>query len=183
MKIFKTISHCLLVFWVSLLMIGITGCGEDDDNEWVGTWTFESVDGESIELLYSDISESITLLYAEELEFSETDLELTWTATHNYTFDSDGMWEAGLTMKFEAKGEGSDFSRQGSIRITGTYAISDTNYTMTPMELEVTGVFKDLGLEAALFDTSDEDTGTWSRKGNTLTVKSDDGSVIVMKKR
>ncbi len=182
MKIFKTVARCLLVFWISLLMIGIAGCGEDDDNEWVGTWTLESTDGESIEHLLST-DDSIKQILAEEYGFSETDLDLSVTGTAEWTFHSDGMAEGVSTMKFEAKGEGFDFSRQGSIRITGTYSISGTNYTMTFMEMEVTGIFKDLGLEAEQFDTSDKDTGTWSRKGNTLTLNSDDGSVIVMKKR
>ena len=147
MKIFKTIACCFSVFWISLLMIGITGCGEDDDNEWDGTWTLESVDGESIEQVLSADGESIKQIlikqiFAEEHEFSETDLDLSMTATIEWTFDSDGVVEGVYTMKFEAKGEGSDFSREGSMRITGTYFISGTNYTMTFMEVEITGVLK-----------------------------------------
>ncbi len=174
-KIFKTMTRCLLVFvslWISLLMIGITGCGEDDDNEWVGTWTLESIGGESVEQVL-----------AEESEFNETDLDFSMTATYEITFDNDGVMEVEHTMKFEAKGEGLVFSGEGLMRMTGTYSISGPNYTITPMEIEVTGAFKDLGLEEESVGPSDEDTGTWSRKGNTLTLNSDDGSVIVLKKR
>ena len=177
MKIFKNVTRYLLVFislWISLLMIGITGCGEDDnnedennDNEWVGTWTLESIDDENLEQIF-----------AEEYEFGETDLDSSMDLTYELTFDNDGMMEIEHTVKFEAKGEGLDFSGEGSIRMTGTYAISGPNYTITPMEIEATGILKEESTGSL-----DEDTGTWSRKGDTLTLNSDDGSVIVLKKK
>ena len=44
------------VWFVSLcavLTIGIIGCGgddnEDDDSEWVGTWSLETVDGKNVQ--------------------------------------------------------------------------------------------------------------------------------------
>ena len=182
MKILKTGTRCLLVFislWISLLMIGITGCGGDDnnegeanDNEWVGTWTLESIDGENLEQIF-----------AEEFEFNETDLDASTDLTYELTFDNDGMMEIEYTVKFEAKGEGLNFSGEGTMKMTGTYAISGSNYTITPMNVEVTGVFKDLGLEEESDGSLDEDTGTWSRTGDTLTLNSDEGSVIVLKKR
>ena len=44
-------SSLWLVSLFAVLIIGIIGCGggEDDDNEWEGTWAMESVDGESFE--------------------------------------------------------------------------------------------------------------------------------------
>ncbi len=175
MKTFKPESHIMLVFvslWISLLMIGITGCGEDDDNEWVGTWTLETVDGQSIEQMF-----------VEDPAFFEAEIDYSISATGEWTFHSDGMMEAEITMKYEAKGEDIDFSEGGSIRMTGTYSISGSNYTIMPMKIEGTGDFKDLGLEEESVDPSDADTGTWSRKGNTLTLNSDDGVVIVFKKK
>ena len=58
----------------------------------------------------------------------------------------------------------------------GTYTLSGSNYTLTPTELEGTGFFEG---ETTVFG-SDEDTGTWSRSGNTLTLNDDDGSTLVV---
>ena len=82
-------------------------------------------------------------------------------------------------MKFEAKEEGLELSRQGSMKMTGTYTLSGSNYTLTPIEVEGTGIFKE---DVEPIGATDEDTGTWSRKGNTLTLNSDDGTGIFFNK-
>lgn len=172
MKMFKPVTRCPLVFvslGISLLMIGITGCGEDDDNEWIGTWRLETVDDLSLEQSIAD-------------DFGDF---VTVTGTSDWRFYSDGRMEVEFNVKIVVKERDlADLSGAGSMRMTGTYSLSGSNYTLTPIELiDATGVFRDLGLEEESLDPSDEDTGTWSRKGNTLTLYSDDGTVRVYKKR
>ena len=157
-------SFLWLVSLCAVLIIGIIGCGgdEDDDNEWVGTWAMETVDGESFEQAF----------------FGEEGVNAS-IVTNSWTFDNDGTMEMEFAMKFEVKEEGLELSGQGSMKMTGTYSLSDSNYTLTHIEVEGTGIFK----EDPPFGPTDEDTGTWSRKGNTLTLISDDGTTIVFKKK
>ena len=155
-----------LVIIYAVLIIGIIGCGgDDDDNEWVGTWAMETVDGESLE---QD--------FAEDFGDAEIDFDIT---ANEWTFNNDGTMEAEFGMKFEVKEQGLAFSGEGSMKITGTYSLSGSNYTLTPTEVEGTGL---LAGEVEPVGLTDEDTGTWSRSGNTLTLNSDDGSTIGFKK-
>ena len=145
-----------------VLIIGNIGCGGDEDeNEWVGTWALESVDGVSFEERFAEVGVSATII------------------TNNWTFNSDGTMEAEIAIKFEAKEEGLELSGQGSTKMTGTYSLSGSNYTLTPIEVEGTGIFKE---DVEPIGATDEDTGTWSRKGNTLTLNSDDGTGIFFNK-
>ena len=87
---------------------------------------------------------------------------------------SDGTLDAEISIKIEATEGGiRNCSVTSSIKITGTYSLSGSNYTLT-MEGEETGFF---------WRYTEEDTGTWSRKGSTLTLNSDDGETIVFKKK
>ena len=161
-------SFLWLVTLCVILVIGMVGCGGDDDeNEWVGTWEMESVDGQNVEQSF-----------AEGFGDAETDLSIT---ANDWTFDSDGMMEVEFGMKFEVKEGGFELSGEGSIKIMGTYTLSGSNYTLTPTELEGTGFFE--GEETISFGDADEDTGTWSRSGSTLTLNNDDGSTLVLKKK
>ena len=155
--------HLTLVsLWISLLMIGLTGCGEDEENEWVGTWTLETINGQSFEQTLAEVFE---------------DSEIDFSVTATYKFDSDGVME--MDIEIEAEGEG--VSVEGSVRTIGTYSLSGSNYTFTPIEIiEATGVFKD---RVELLGSTEEDTGTWSRKGNTLTLTSNNGEVVGLKKK
>ena len=159
-------SFLWLVSLCAVLTIGVTGCGgDDDDNEWVGTWELDTIDGASVEQ---------TLSEGEELgiDFSIT--------ANEWTFNDDGTMEAEFGMKFEVKEEGLEFSGQGSTKMMGTYSLSGSTYTLTPTEVEGTGFFEG---EVEPIGPTDENTGTWSRAGNTLTLTSDDGEVIVLKKK
>ena len=156
----------LVSIW-AVLTIGIIGCGgDDDDNEWVGTWAIETIDGQSFEQGFAE-------------EFGDA-IELSITA-NEWTFDSDGTMEMELGMKLEVKEQGLDVSGEGSIKMTGTYVLSGSSFTLTPTEVEGTGLFEG---EVGVGPTN-EDTGTWSRQGNTLTLNtaSDDGGTIVLKKK
>ncbi|MDE0184770.1 MAG: hypothetical protein OXP71_04865 [Candidatus Poribacteria bacterium] len=165
-KLFAQLIRSLL--WLSsfciVLIVVTIGCGggEEDDNEWVGTWEWESVDGESVEQAFGEEGVDVSIV------------------TNNWTFDSNGTMEVEIAMKFEAKEEGLELSGQGSVKMTGTYTLSGSNYTLTPIEVEGTGIFKE---EVEPVGATDEDAGTWSRSVNTLTLISEDGFTIVFKKK
>ena len=76
-----------------------------------------------------------------------------------------------MDFKLTEEEGGSELVLTVSNKITGTYSLSASNYTLT--------------MKGTLFlDEVDEvDTGTWSRKGSTLTLNSDDGETIVFKKK
>ena len=62
-KIFGQVIARSFLWFVSLcaiLIVGIIGCGGDDngddeDNEWVGTWVVETRDGENIQVQFEAI--------------------------------------------------------------------------------------------------------------------------------
>ena len=159
-------SFLWLVSISAILIVGIIGCGADDDNDWGGTWSLETIDGEN---LVQDFAK----------EFGEDGLELTITA-NEWTFSDDGTIEAAFGMKFELKEQGLEVSGQGSMKMMGTYSLSGSNYTLTIIEVETTGVFQG---SVELTVPTGGDTGTWSRSGNTLTLNSDGGNTIVFKKK
>ena len=143
-----------------------SGCGGDDDeNEWVGTWAIDSTDGESIEQTFAE---------GEELgiDFS--------IDPNRWTFNDDGTMDVEFGVAFETEEQGFVISGQGSIKIMGTYSLSGSNYTLTPTTVEGTGILEG---EPPPIAATDTDTGTWSREGDTLTLNSDDGSTIVFKRK
>ena len=155
-----------LVSLYTVLIIGMIGCGgDDDDNEWVGTWSLESIDGETIEQALEE---------GEELGIDFSIVPNRWT------FNDDGTMEAEFGVEFKAEEQGFVISGQGSIKIMGTYSLSGSSYTLTPTEVEGTGIFAE-GIPPVA--PTDESAGTWSREGNTLTLNDDDGSTIVFKKQ
>ena len=161
----------LVSIW-AVLTIGIIGCGgDDDDNEWVGTWAIESSDGVSIEQAFVE---------GFGFEEGEEGIDLSLVA-NSWTFNSDGTMEAELAIKFEVKEQGLElFSGEGSIKMMGTYSLSGSSYTLIPIEVEGTGLLEG---EAEPVGPTDEDTGTWSISGNTLTLNYDDGSTMVLTKK
>ena len=84
-----------------------------------------------------------------------------------------------VSMQIETKVTGLDFSGGGSIIATGTYTLSGSNYTLTITNEEGTGIFR----EEKGFFGADSATGTWYREGNTLTLNSDEGGGMVLKKK
>ena len=153
-----------LVTLCAILIIGVVGCGGDSDNDddgWGGTWEIESIDGQSYEQVFE-----------EEFGGNEVDVSV---VTNDWTFYDDGTIEVESKIKIEGGAGGSEITATISQSATGTYSLSGSSYTLT---LEITINF--LG-EAET--QTDEDTGTWSRAGNTLTLTSDDGEVIAFKKK
>ena len=144
-------SFLWFVSLCAVLIIGIIGCGGDengddngaDDNEWVGTWSLETFDGQNYEMFWASLGSSVI--------------------TNSMTFHEDGTWDS----EFALEG-------LGTIKTMGTYSLSGSNYTVSGFDFSITAE-EETG--------SDEDTGTWSREGNTLTITSNDGTVIVLKKK
>ena len=130
-----------LSIWV-VLTIPVIGCGSDEDNEadegneWVGTWTIESIDGLNYEMFWTSLGYSVV--------------------TNNITFHDDG------TLDIEVGVEG-----LATTKAMGTYSLSGSNYTASGLNVSTTAE-EDTG--------SDEDTGTWVREGNTLTITSNNGT-------
>ena len=74
------------MFWlVSLcvLIVGLTGCGEDDENELVGMWTLETVDGKSIQ-------EQVEKIKLRLEDSGEVEVDISFT--HILMFSDDGAW-------------------------------------------------------------------------------------------
>ena len=157
-------SFTLLLGICIVVIVGTAGCGddEDDDNEWVGTWAMETVDGESFEQAFYEVRGNVKIL------------------TNKWRFDSDGTMEVEIAMKFETKEDGLEISGEGSMKMTGVYSLSGVYYTLIPIVLEGTGIFEE---DAGSVAPTHMDTGTWFRSGKTLTLISDDGSTIVFKKK
>ena len=162
-----------LVSLYAVLIMGIIGCGGDDDeNEWVGTWELVSVDGETFEQAI-----------AEDEELEELGIEFSLDP-NSWTFNDDGTMEVEFGMEFQVDEEGLAFSLQGAVKMIGTYSLSGSSYTFRITEVvEVTGLFEDFEEEelSPIDSTDDADTGTWFREGNTLTLNSDDGSTATFK--
>lgn len=159
-----------LVSLCVILIIGATGCGDDDDNEWLGTWTLETVDGESIQAQF----ETIELLFE---AFGATDIDISYT--DEWTFNDDETWHRDVTLV----GPNEDgVAEAESIEATGTYSLSGSNYTITPKSVQ--GHDSDLEtVQEVDFGYEDTDTGTWLINGATLTLTSDNGQVLGFKEK
>ena len=143
----------------TVFIIGIIGCGGDgngtDDNNWGGTWSLETFDGQTLDQVLEQQlgTEGVTVSIV----------------TNNWTFNDDGTLEAEIAFKLGNQGEDSAIAITSSIKTTGTYSLSDSNYTLTLEEIAI----------ASLKDSR----GTWSREANTLTLNSDDGNTIGFTKK
>ncbi len=151
-------SFLWLIVLCAVLIIGITGCGNDDedvDNEWVGAWNFKSV---------GDV---------DFVSGRESAAELGISVKYLLTFNSDGTWQSEVTAEIG----GAPLTH----RATGTYSLSGANYTMsgTADIFSVAWAKNEISFEEV---GPLEDSGTWVRKGGTLTLTNDDGTVIVLKK-
>ena len=102
-------SFLWLVNTVAILVIGITGCGgsesDADNNEWVGTWSLETIDGQSMEQNYSYFGDATIV-------------------TNTWRFNSDGFLEGEFAVKIAPKQVDSGELEIGSIKLTGTYFLS-----------------------------------------------------------
>ena len=175
-------SFLWFVFLCAVLTIGIIGCDDDDDrigisadnDNWLGTWEVESIAGEILKRSLPAGGEALGI-----------DLFIT---ANDWIFDAAGTMDWELGIKFEAKEGGLGLLWEGSLKIIGTYRVSGSNYTLRITQLEGTGgIFEVFGktdeLSRIFLSMEDGEIGTWSRKGNTLALNSDDGTAIVLKKK
>ena len=143
-----------LIVLCAVLIIGVTGCGNDEDNEWSGTWTIEKID---------DVNFEVADAFAEILDIS---------VERSMTFDNDGTWEAEIT----TEGWGESITDSA----TGDYSLDGSNYLMSGSG----DIFLAAKDDVSLLKTgSFEDAGTWIRKGDTLTLTRDDETVVVLKRQ
>ena len=160
---FTLVSLCIA------LIIGTVGCGADDDNEWVGTWTLETVDGVSVDAQF-EIFEQLAKAFGEEIDISYTD---------EWTFDTDGMWHRDMTL---VAPNDDGIAESTSLEATGTYSLSNSNYTINTTSVAGYDVSLDT-VEGIDIDDDFSDSGTWLINGNTLTLTSDTGQVFGLRKK
>ena len=143
----------------AVLIIGIIGCGGDDngtdDNNWGGTWSLETFDGQALEKVL-----------AKELATEGVTISI---VTNNWTFNDDGTLEAEIGFRLGNQDSDSAIALTSSIKTMGTYSLSGSNYTLTLQEIPIASL--------------KESTGTWYREGNTLTLNSDNINSIAFKKK
>ncbi len=160
-------SFLWMVTLYVVLIIGTLGCGRDDDN-WVGTWSLETIDGQRLEQLLAE-------------DIGRAGLNASFV-TNSWTFNSDGTMEAEIEIKFTGKIEGVEDSASISIKVTGTYSLLDANYTLI-ITSGTRVLITPEGVETDPLTGSDEDTGTWTREGSTLILFSDSDETSVFKKK
>ena len=163
----KKVVRCLFLLVVSLyavFMLGLIGCG-DDDTGWSGTWALATVDGESPERIIG----------------ADGDLIVSIT-TNKWTFDSDGTMQAEVGYKFQGQERGAAVTGTISTKFNGTYFLSGFDYTLSMSILTVGQTITAAGVENIQETDTDEDTGTWSRTGDTLILTSDyDDDLVFVK--
>ena len=156
-----------LVNLFTVLAIGFIGCGGgegDDDNELVGTWTLESVDGATIQQTIDQFKQ-LAAAFGQEIEISYTE---------DWTFESDGMWRRALTLV--APNEAGEVETN-SFEATGTYSLSGSNYSITITG--TTGVDPTDDIQADIdFDFADIINGTWAIDGSALTLTGAGGTTL-----
>ena len=158
---FRHATPCSCLWFISLctvLTMGMIACGsgndDDDDNDWVGTWSLETYDGQGLEqVLEQELApEGVTISIV----------------TNNWTFNNDGTLEAEISFRLGNQGSDSGIALTSTIKTVGTYSLSGSSYTLTLEEIPIASL--------------KESNGTWSREGNTLTLNSDNGDNIAFKK-
>ena len=154
----QTIPHSVLwlvCIW-AVLSVGLSGCG-GDDYPWTGTWSLQTVDGENWKLLFA--------LFGATIE-------------DKWTFHDDGTWELEMTVTV--------LSEKETVETSGTYSVTDTSFSMSSPDpefsLDFSISFEDDSLDSEQSSEPKEETGTWVRDGNTLTLTLSNGQVLVFEK-
>ena len=161
-------------FMSVILCIGLIssaiGCGADDDNPWVGTWNLETFEGESVQEQVAEAKIVSALLLG--VDFSYSDI---------WTFNDDETWERNITTMVGETGVYAE--------VTGTYSLSDSDYTLTPTFSTIPGEESDADSDVVIgpnisgpFGNTEMDAGTWLLDGDILTLTSETGKVYGFKK-
>lgn len=161
-----------LVSLYTVLTIGFIGCGDadsEDDNELVGTWTLESVDGATIQQTIDQFKQ-LAAAFGQEIEISYTE---------DWTFESDGVWRRALTLV--APNDAGEVETN-SFEATGTYSLTGSNYSITITG--TTGVDPTENIQANIdFDFAKVLNGTWSINGDALTLTGAGGTTLGFKRQ
>jgi hypothetical protein len=184
----------MLVAFCAVLIIG-TGCGDDSDTDkpvkpttpepvteiptdFVGTWSLETVDGQPLAQAFLEDDG-----FPEDENLFKDEPKVTIT-TNVWTFNEEGTWAWAVELVVENKKQ--DIRVTKSLQVSGTYTVSASNYKMIAKEVKgkIIAVINGQKIESDEADFFETDSGTWSRVGNTLTLKSStEDAVIVFKKR
>ena len=189
-----TITNRMLVAFCAVLIIG-TGCGDDSDTDkpvkpttpepvtqiptdFVGTWSLETIDGQPLAqaLMEDDVFPQDENLFQGEAKAT--------VPTNRWAFNEEGTWAWAVELVVENKKQ--DIRVTKSLQVSGTYTVSASNYKMIAKEVKgkIIAVINGQKIESDEADFFETDSGTWSRVGNTLTLKSStEDAVIVFKKR
>lgn len=195
MTIKTTSTNYMLVVSCAILIIGITGCGDDSDTDkpvkpttpepvieiptdFIGTWSLETIDGQPLVQAFLEDEG-----FPEDENLFKDKPKVTIT-TNVWTFNENGTWASDVELVVENKPQ--DIRVTKSQQVSGTYTVTASNYKMNAKEIKgkITMVINGQKIEMGEADFFETDSGTWSRVGNTLTLKSsDEDAVIVFKKR
>ena len=196
----KVIPCWVLVLLYLTLMVGFSGCGEGYE-EWEGTWTLKTINGQSLEQRYPVTFGTRTRDYGNGHIVEEKIPVVTNISvlTNNWTFYKDKSWTARIALGYyDAWKEGdsqsvSSFSIEGSYSLSyslsgSSYTLISGNYTGGGIGCIVTWLCREVWQNRIFYSEKvteiSSDTGTWSRKENTLTLTSDYGdAAIVFKKQ
>ena len=152
----NNLRSCLwLVSLCVVLGFGLTGCGEDAPS-WAGTWSLQTVDGQDWRALL--------LIFGATVE-------------DKWTFHDDGTWEIEMTVTVLGEKE--------TTQSSGTYTITDTTFSISSPDPEFSldmDISIDDSLDSEQSSEPKEETGTWVKDGNTLTLTLSDGQALVFKK-
>ena len=120
----------------------------------------ETIDGQSMEQNYSYFGDATIV-------------------TNTWKFNSDGFLEGEFAVKIAPKQVDSGELEIGSIKLTGTYFLSGSNYTLLKRSSRSNWFFCTIGRLGGAFSISEEfsiiedTTGTWTRIGDTLALTSE----------
>lgn len=197
----EIILHLGLIPIYATFLVGFSGCGSDYEG-WEGTWSLDTINGGSLEQRFLEsnkISREVNT-YADDgriLEQREESAEINISVfTSSWTFYMDEWWEVEIALEFEVKWRDSKIPMKFLTQTTGTYSLSDNNYTLTIAEglVDRDGVVSDAdmidfgtgfrreyerGLAPNMMGWG-SDTGTWFRKGDTLTLTNEDKEVVIV---
>ena len=158
----KCYMHMKTLFIV-VLMLTLCGCEafvdtvvtQPEENELVGVWTVESIDGQTLQMAIPEAQDLVDYF-------------------NIWTFFPDGRYEWIWGWTPGPNADGVFFSSPVYFSIDGTYTLQGSRFTLKVTE------------STAFFDIPDPDegmSGTWVRKGSTLTLNYDAGTVIVLKEK
>lgn len=195
MTIKSTTINRILISLCAILIIGVTGCGDDSDTDkpveptipepvveipadFVGTWSLETIGG----LPFAQAFLEDVGLPGDE-DFFKGEAKIT-VATNSWIFNADGTWAGDIELVIENKNKNIRVTK--SQQMSGAYTVSASNYKMNTKEIKgkIIADINGQKIESDEADFFETDSGTWRRVGDTLTLRSrDENTVIVFKKR